>query len=289
MPPIRRYLRITRHSVLEVRIYLTDPYSQSWLLNPRLDVLPRIIAEIKPFVFQQLRDDSARAGGAKSKKKKGVKDTAYGEDFEVSVFLTDSSTRHAIMVKQKGFREKRKKMRSNSGKLTSWLTAGTNERPIEVDVDDNDERPVEIREESGDEERGAGLDKYPEAGAEADDEQPHRKSKRRRGEDADDPLFVQADEDVSEDEGFQAATQAGGTGNEAEDDDKKKMKMDLSYDGFSIYGRTLCLVVKKRKGAKDKASSANAEEAAGNEVGARHMLENWVSTQAAQEQIIDED
>ena len=288
MAPIRRYLRITRHSVLEVRIYLTDPYSQPWLLNPRSDVLPRIIAEIKPFVFQQLRDDSARAGGAKTRKKKGVKDTAYGEDFEVSVFLTDSSTRHAIMVKQKGFRERRKKMRSNSGKLTGWLTAATSEGPIEIDDDgDNDEMPVVIREESDEEDKGPGLDMYPETDTQAEGEHAQRKSKRKVGGDADDPLFVQADEDVSEDEGFRAGTQAGGE-DEAEDD-KKKMKMDLSYDGFSIYGRTLCLVVKKRKGAKEKAASANAEDAAANEPGARHMLENWVSTQAAQEQVIHDD
>lgn len=32
------------------------------------------------------------------------------------------------------------------------------------------------------------------------------------------------------------------------DDDKKKLAMDISYEGFSIYGRVLCLVVKRREG-----------------------------------------
>lgn len=32
------------------------------------------------------------------------------------------------------------------------------------------------------------------------------------------------------------------------DDDKKKLAMDISYEGFSIYGRVLCLVVKRRDG-----------------------------------------
>lgn len=77
MAPVRRYLRITKYSVLEVRVYLEDPYQQSWLLNPRLDVLPRIITAIRPHVFRQLWDDKDRAKG-KSKKKKGVKDVAYG-------------------------------------------------------------------------------------------------------------------------------------------------------------------------------------------------------------------
>ncbi len=33
-----------------------------------------------------------------------------------------------------------------------------------------------------------------------------------------------------------------------DDDDKKKLAMDISYEGFSIYGRVLCLVVKRRDG-----------------------------------------
>lgn len=77
MAPIRRYLQISKHYFLEVRLHLEDPYSQSWLLNPRNDVLTRIIDTIKPLVIRQLRDDRERARG-KSKKRKGIKDVAYG-------------------------------------------------------------------------------------------------------------------------------------------------------------------------------------------------------------------
>jgi hypothetical protein len=78
MPPIRRYLRITRYSVLECRIYLDDPSLQdSWLLNPRDPVLPKVIKAVRPLVLPKLREENDRAGGRTSKakgKKKGVRD-----------------------------------------------------------------------------------------------------------------------------------------------------------------------------------------------------------------------
>lgn len=79
MAPIRRYLRITKYSVLEVRIYLDNPsLVHSWLLNPRNPILPRVISAVRPLVLPKLREENERAaGGAKGKGKKkkgGVKD-----------------------------------------------------------------------------------------------------------------------------------------------------------------------------------------------------------------------
>jgi hypothetical protein len=74
MAPVRRYLRITKYSVLECRIYLDNPsLAQSWLLNPRNPVLPRIIESIRPLVLPKLREEKER-GKKKSSKKKGIKD-----------------------------------------------------------------------------------------------------------------------------------------------------------------------------------------------------------------------
>lgn len=74
MAPIRRYLRITKYSVLECRIYLDNPaLAESWLLNPRNPILPRVIESIRPLVLPKLREENERARN-KSGKKKGVKD-----------------------------------------------------------------------------------------------------------------------------------------------------------------------------------------------------------------------
>jgi hypothetical protein len=55
---------------------------------------------------------------------------------------------------------------------------------------------------------------------------------------------------------------------EEESDDKKKMAMDTSYDGFSIYGSVLCLVV-KRKDKKGKGPVLSGGQA---------MMEEWITS-----------
>lgn len=77
MAPIRRYLRITKYSVLETRIYLDNPsLAYSWLLNPRDPVLPRVIESVRPLVLPKLREEKERERTKKkSSKKKAIKDT----------------------------------------------------------------------------------------------------------------------------------------------------------------------------------------------------------------------
>ena len=63
-------------------------------------------------------------------------------------------------------------------------------------------------------------------------------------------------------------------------DDKKKLALRTSYDGFSIYGRILCLVVKRRGNAKGKDLVGGAGQA---------MMEEWIaSTQMGEAQMMDE-
>lgn len=265
MAPIRRYLRITKYSVLEVRIYLDNPSQQQWLLNPRDDVLPRIFQAIRPYVLPKLREENERAKG-KSKRPKGVKDTVTQDDFEVSIFLTETSTRHSLLTKQKQFHETQPKIKSNSSKLTGWLEKGS------------DAEPVTIREES-DDEAGPSLQDYPEATAQTSGATTRENGKKT----------ITINEDISDDEGFQTQRDPAAKKQkqvEVDDetaegeDDKKKLGMKTAYDGFAIYGRILCLVV-KRKGARAQPSGLADKNG-------QMMLENWVSTQAAQETIVDD-
>lgn len=76
MAPVRRYLRISKYSVLECRIYLDNPsLAQSWLLNPRYEILSKVIESIRPLVLPKLREEKERElSRKKSTKKKKVKD-----------------------------------------------------------------------------------------------------------------------------------------------------------------------------------------------------------------------
>ncbi|PVH84047.1 hypothetical protein DL98DRAFT_454131 [Cadophora sp. DSE1049] len=254
MAPIRRYLRITKFSVLECRIYVDNPsLAESWLLNPRDPILPRVIESVRPLVLPKLREENERSKG-KSSKKKGVKDVVVeAEDFEVSIFLTETSTRHSLLTKQKTFREPNKKpIQSNSAKLTG----DTGDAPIEVE-----DEPVIPREESDEE---LNLQDLPEA----DDVQseyglfvPEGRSKRPRTTTA---------TSQSSSPGFEPLPKRRRDDPPGEEsDDKKKMAMDTTYDGFSIYGRVLCLVVKRRD-KKGKAPTSLA--------GGQATMENWISS-----------
>ncbi len=75
MAPVRRYLRITKYSVLECRIYLENPgLADSWLLNARNPILPRVIESVRPLVLPKLREENERAKGKGKKATKGIKD-----------------------------------------------------------------------------------------------------------------------------------------------------------------------------------------------------------------------
>jgi hypothetical protein len=58
-----------------------------------------------------------------------------------------------------------------------------------------------------------------------------------------------------------------------EEAETKSIGPKLSYQGFSIYGRTLCLVVKRR---------GSGGALAGRQASSQQMMEAWVLTQATQ-------
>ncbi|KAI5242674.1 hypothetical protein E4T47_02078 [Aureobasidium subglaciale] len=260
MAPIRRYLRITRYSVLEVRIYLDNPaLANSWLLNSRDPVLPRVIEAVRPLVLPKLREENENAKKKGGKKKRGVRDVVAQDDFEVSIFLTETSTTHAMLTKQKTFSEK-PRLQSNAKKLTKFFNNNTSDTAIHVD--DEEEVPAILLEEDAEETR---LGDIPEAGS----------SKKRARED-EDSIFVQEDDEDEEEEETQPKAKRKRVIDQ-EEEDKKKLGMKTAYEGFSIYGRILCLIV-KRKGVK---------KATGQTAGSQ-MLENWVSTQADNDGVLDD-
>ncbi|KAF5595464.1 uncharacterized protein FSUBG_9151 [Fusarium subglutinans] len=268
MAPVRRYLRISKYSVLECRIYLDNPaLAQSWLLNPRNPVLPKVIEAIRPLVLPKLREEKERI--RKKSKKKSIKDVIVSDEFEVSIFLTETSTRHSLLYKTKHFRDKLpSKLESNSSKLIGETDS------VPVDVEDEYRAPV-LQEEDDDEVRLADI---PVA------ETTTRRSKRQRGiqgpeQDGNDEAFeddetasaieIDSDTEAPPHKRHRARTNDGLDGNE----DKKKLAMDVSYEGFAIYGQVLCLVVKKRATAAAGSGGGGKARPEG-----QATMENWISS-----------
>lgn len=297
MPPLRRYLRITQYSVLECRIYLDNPADlHRWLLNENAPVLPRVIAAVRPLVLPKLREENARAKAGKGGKKKGWKDVVvegmslsdqveicleltrrfgdHPDDFEVSVFLTEVSARHAILRKEKRVKSEKAKLGTTEGRFTG---EGTRDVPVEI----GDGGADLIREE-GQEGNDINLNDIPLEGGHADGDlsPPNAGSEQE--------LFVSDDSDDSDEEklrrnkskSHRAEFRQNPTDVDDVEADKKKLALNTTYDGFSIYGKILCLVVKRRGMAKGKELAGGAGKA---------MMEEWIaSTQMGEGRMMDD-
>ncbi|KAL4820583.1 hypothetical protein BDW67DRAFT_180959 [Aspergillus spinulosporus] len=168
MAPIRRYLRISKFSVLECRIYLEDPSDTRWLLDSRDPVLPRIFAAIRPLVLPKLREENERLYARK--KGKPVKDIITEDDFEVTVFLRESRTRHSLLTRHKDFEQPRSKRNrtqpceDNGGQLDNGILV------------------------ESDSESGVNMDAIPQAGSEEEDNATEgQRAKRKRDEQLQEP------------------------------------------------------------------------------------------------------
>ncbi|OJJ59852.1 hypothetical protein ASPSYDRAFT_88749 [Aspergillus sydowii CBS 593.65] len=162
MAPIRRYLRISKFSVLECRIYLEDPSDTRWLLDSRDPVLPRIFASIRPLVLPKLREENVRLFARK--KGKPVKDVIAEDDFEVALFLRESRTRHSLLTRHKSFPEP-----GNKRNLTGSIAGkgGQPETGILVESDSESE---------------LNISAIPQAGPEQGDPSEGTRTKRKRDE-----------------------------------------------------------------------------------------------------------
>lgn len=153
-------------------------------------------------------------------------------------------------MKKKDFTEK-PRLKSNSNKLTKWLDRGDEERPIDVDAP---AAPVLLEDDDN-----LDLSAIPRAPTNLDDE---------------DAVTIPSDDEDRENDLF-----VSNKDNSASGEDKKKLGIKTMYDGFAIYGKILCLIVKRTNVPSAIKAGASGQA----------MMENWVSTQVAQEMGLDEE
>ncbi|TQS34168.1 hypothetical protein Golomagni_05458 [Golovinomyces magnicellulatus] len=256
MAPLRRYVRITKYSVLECRIFLENPtLGESWLVNPRTAILSRVMKSIYPLIAPKLREEYERSKN-KNFMKKSIRDSIIEDDFEVSMFLTDTRTRHSLLKKQKIFFENDKKeIRSNSNKLF-----GTSAEPsIDVPPDE----PI-IRDSMSSPTAELNLQDLPEAGSHQSqnisDEPEQCTTKRPR--DVSSPFSSSAAEPPSKRLRNQNSSMS------EEEHEEKKLSIRTTYDGFTVYGRVLCLVVKRLDRVINQTSGLINQA----------TVENWISS-----------
>lgn len=216
------------------------------------------------------------------------------DEFEVSIFLTELSTRHSILTRRKVFKTEKPRLGNTEGKMTGE----TREVPVVVGGDEGGDGEVVIREEEEEGKDELRLGDIPAAahngdadGKEADAagaRQSTRKRRRQTSQEEDaqaeeeETLFL-SDDSAGSDAYFQtqmhprtkrqkpAATAAATENEGGGEDGKKKMAFNTTYDGYAIYGRILCLIVKRRGVVRGKDAVAGTGQA---------VMEEWVrSTQ----------
>lgn len=261
MAPIRRYLRISKYSVLECRIYLDNPADTRWLLDPRDPVLKRIFTLIKPLVLPKLREENERAKARK--KSNPVKDVIVEDEFEVAIFLRESGTRHSILRRHKTFGI------SKGRKGNLYELGSTDASPINVTENTLEANPAILVE--SDNESDIDLQDIPES---TQTGETSSYSKRQRGPQSFDnavdlPGSTRKRTGVVE-----------GLLEEEDGTDDKKLGMATTNEGFNIWGWVLCLLVTRRG---QKARTVRTASGASGQA----LLEEWMSTQVQQD--MDED
>ncbi|KAI5303828.1 hypothetical protein KEM56_007146 [Ascosphaera pollenicola] len=259
MAPIRRYLRISEYSVLECRIYLSNPGDERWLdgrasVQPSSDgpsqyrsVIECIFSAIRPLILPKLREENARRLAGK-KKSAPVKDVLVGDEFEVAIFLRETGTQHSLMARKKAF-------------APTGDTADAS-------------NPIEIRDEE--EEPHVSLEDIPV------DSQSRQCNQITSG----------SDETLSEGNGDKKPPAERKRTNQNSDDDKK-LAASITYDGFSIWGWILCLLVTRRKTGKQTDVRVHqpppeSSTPSGASKDAQNLMEEWISTQVPHE-LVDDD
>ena len=183
------------------------------------------------------------------------------DDFEVAVFLTEVSTRHTLLKKEKTAKSEKARLGTTDGRLTG---AGTADMPL--DVENASELKI-LREESQEELR-TNLSDIPMVNADNGRESDEQTPESERS------LFV-SDESAEDDSPSMRRYVSAQKKPERkpihpeDEDEKKKMALNTSYDGFSIYGRILCLVVKRRGITKGKEPAGGTGQA---------MMEEWIAS-----------
>ena len=182
-------------------------------------------------MLPKLREENDRAKAGGKKNKHPWKDTVREDGWEASFWFAGRGTGHSVLRRGRVVRE-------GEG--------------VRVRREESEGEMQVRREESEEEEEELGVGNVPPAAA-------------RRDDNAEEGLFVSSDDDeaaaASPPPARKKRKRADGEA-DLDADDKKKLAFETTYEGFAIYGRVLCLVVRKRGKGKE-------------EVG--KVLENWMA------------
>ncbi|GAA5957379.1 hypothetical protein JCM21900_006880 [Sporobolomyces salmonicolor] len=257
------YLRISPTSVLQMILYL-EPYHVEWMNN---SVLERMLFALKDRIPLKLAQEQEKKKG----KERTQVDVFRGADYQMAFFFRRTSDKHVVLLKNKSLhyaalsptsrarprsplppppphlpKTKHAPAQPHAG---SSASASSNKRPLPRGSDDSGE-PLDLsRDPASDED---DLNEEPAA---------KRRAVEREREWGEEEVVVIKDEPLEEDLGLGAGLEEAGTGyvesteegtplfREEEGDVKEeidpdvKPRLKVQYQGYSIFGRSLVVIV----------------------------------------------
>lgn len=145
--PIRKYLRISRRAVLELRIYIDGwgaEADSSWFTRAMLE---EAVRRLRPLVKPKLREERD-----KKRKKTATKDDIDGDGWRGSVFLVDVTTRHVVLKARRQLSLLKTDGRRGSGPTEPRILieeeevdGGIGHGPLFNNEDDEDEEEQDVK------------------------------------------------------------------------------------------------------------------------------------------------
>ncbi|KAI0269108.1 hypothetical protein BC834DRAFT_864789 [Gloeopeniophorella convolvens] len=269
------YLRISASSVLPLYVYL-DNQHVDWMTDR---VLQQVVADLRPKIIPKLRGESDTymgSGSAPSNTKKGTVDVHRGDTYQFAYFLREAEP-HSVLVKTRNFVVDTSKPPTASPKDVaepqgSRQKKGASKKSGRTATKKGKSRRKSTAREHDEDDYGTPSQSSSEQSASDNETRRQgttsaRRSKRARkttqgihlesdetgdvameeGPRVSPPATAGADIVVKEEDGAQQSAPASGSTTfiEINDDDepKPKLALQLKYQGFSIFGRCLCVVV----------------------------------------------
>lgn len=168
------------------------------------------------------------------------------DDFEVAIFLRESGTRHSLLARHKTFGGTGR-IKRNSKKLTGGDSSGPGELSPQILVE-SDEEPAGI------------PTTVPESLAVDDQDDSSRKRRQPHGE------------APGQSPNKRNKTDGSIPKEDSAQEDDKKLPFTTHYEGFSIWGWVLCLLVTRKDSRKRQENVPSAATS-------QALMEEWISTQ----------
>ncbi|KAF8592396.1 hypothetical protein K439DRAFT_1378493 [Ramaria rubella] len=245
-----RYLRISAHVVLPLYVYLDDQHVE-WMSDYTLQ---RVLENLRPLIGPKLQtENSLQSAGGTAHSRKGTVDVFQSDTYQFAYFIRKNEP-HAVLIKNRRFvptpalvkvpfpqqpdrtSQKRKRARESTGSLESRIMTAT-------------QTSDRFEEDEGALSDTITNQRTTRPGGQKNIVTGHQGMENHNDDVPTDGNLDTHNEPTAQDDTDEIepeVSQILHIGTEDEEEEKPKLTMKVSYQGFAIYNRCLCVIIEPR-------------------------------------------